>query len=284
MDIDDPIDVDTEMQQPVIPHVFWVPPPSLAEASTGLYDLQKEGGVIVYTWKTDNPNARIEPFYNRWPPSRTSVRWCSWIAIDRGWSPYTLSLNPEDAREKFKNDIDGLQAEFQVLVGGDGQGQGLGSVRVTPEMIDALAVRYGVLGGKWMIHTDPGRIDQLWRRVARVVAFDRGYGQLKVSSRKVVEYSQESRGQEGSYEGVALDGGVPVDEKHVICVYVEDYTNKQEVDELRKALRLGAGVTWRIGFKPDAYTWLEIYRGNRWGLRPSRYHDNDDVRGETRRN
>ncbi|KAF9451468.1 hypothetical protein P691DRAFT_627247, partial [Macrolepiota fuliginosa MF-IS2] len=111
---------------------------------------------------------------------------------------------------------------------------------VTPEMIDALAVKYGVLVGKWLVYTRSESVDQLWQKVVRI-ASDRGYGRAKVSTRKVLS-------------------------EHVICVYVDDYTNNREVDDLRRMLRLRAGVFWKIGFKTDAYTHLGIYKGNKFGL------------------
>jgi hypothetical protein len=136
-------------------------------------------------------------------------------------------------------------------------------VQLTPQMIDELAVKYGVLSGKWLVYASPEEVDQLWRKIVRVVAFDRGYGSVKVSPRKVLEPSSESSLPDPT-------------EGHVICVYVDDYLDKGEVDGLRKALRFRAGVLKRIGFKPDVYTWLGIYKGNKFGIRPSKYHDSDN--------
>ena len=59
-------------------------------------------------------------------------------------------------------------------------------------------------------------------------------------------------------------------ERHVICVYADDYTDLEEVNCLRIALK-AIGVKRLIGFKPDAYTYLGIYKENAWNIRPSRY-------------
>jgi hypothetical protein len=278
MDIDTPMDVDTDDEQQIqpaqshFPMISWVPPPSKSEHLSGLYDLydDAEGLWVVYRWK-DSDDARIEPFYNRWPPSRTSDRACAWISVDRGLSPYKRGMPPEEHEAKFKLDVEGLRTEFASIVEG-------GAVKITAELIDSLAVKYGVLNGKWLVYAQSEEVDQLWRKVARVVAFDRSHGQLKVSTRKTQNDGQPF---EVNAEGQPIwDGGVPISgEGHVICVYVEDYLNKKGVDDLRKALRLGAGVHWAIGFKSDAYTYLNIYKGNKWGLRPSRYHDNDGWKG-----
>ncbi|KAF5346508.1 hypothetical protein D9756_010053 [Leucocoprinus leucothites] len=274
MDIDsNDMDMDVDRDFNLTTSVAWVAPPSTTESSsTGIYDLYNDGeGVrVVYNWKKDDPSARIEPFYNRWPPSCTSSRSCDWICIDCGLSPFMKSLGPEELGTRFKMDYLGLKEEFNAITRE-------GGVKVTPEMIDALAAKYGVLSGKWMVYSKPESVDQLWRKVVRVVAFDRGYGQVKVSARKVLDDPQcHSEFSASSKEG--WNGGVPVpDESHVMCV---DYTNKQEVNELRKALRFRAGVFWKIGFKPDVYTLLGVYKGNEWGLRPSRYHDLDYQSGD----
>lgn len=73
----------------------------------------------------------------------------------------------------------------------------------------------------------------------------------------------------GSSRGQSREG------QHVICVYVSNYLDLEDVDELRRLLREEGGVRWKIGFKPDVYTYLGIYAGNPWGIRPSRYHDVD---------
>jgi len=121
------------------------------------------------------------------------------------------------------------------------------SENVTVEEIDRIAVAHGVLSGKWMIYTDTRRVDHLWKKVVRLLCVDLKRGSVKVSPKK----------EEG--------------DSHVICVYVDDYSNMEEVDWLRDALRRTAGVFWKIGFKPDAYTHLGIYAKNPWGVRPSRY-------------
>ena len=57
---------------------------------------------------------------------------------------------------------------------------------------------------------------------------------------------------------------------HVICVYTEDFTNKEQVRAVEKGLRK-VGVTSVMRYKPDVYTTLGIYRDNPWGLKPTLY-------------
>lgn len=214
--VDDCQDI-TALRRPI-----WVDPPGPFDA----LHHHKGAFLIVTRWddQTSTPD-RLEAFLARWPPSRTPVHYCAWIAVDRG------GQNPSSP------DAEGLLASFRSLVS---------SENVTVDEIDRIAVAHGVLSGKWMIYTDTRRIDQLWEKVVRLLCVDLKRGSAKVSPK-----------QEG--------------DSHIICVYVDDYSNMEEVNWLRNALRT-AGAFWKIGFKPDAYTHLGIYAKNQWGIRPSRYY------------
>lgn len=261
-----PMDVDIINNLEML--INWVAPPSLSESSTGLYSVySREGGLWVIHSRQLTSNIGIELFHKRWPPSRTSAHCCAWIAINCGISPVLRPFGKESYEKKFRMDVGGLRREFAQLVEGGG--------KVTGEMIDMLAVRYGVLSGKWLIYENSDQVDQRWNKVMNAVASGRGYGQAKVSTRKAIEgapLAQRSitHGAEGWGRCTQDSSG------HVICTYVDDYTDKQDVDELRNVLRLQAGVFWEIGFKPDAYTYLGIYQNNPWGLMPTRYHDRTD--------
>jgi len=133
-------------------------------------------------------------------------------------------------------DVDGLRASFRALVKRPRQ--------VTVTAVDNLARKHNVLGGKWLIYANPRDIDELWGKVVRLLCLERKRGEAKVSS---------NRGED-----------------HVICVFMDDYTQVDEVNGLRDALR-EIGVTKKIGFKPDVYTYVGIYARNPWNIRPSLY-------------
>jgi hypothetical protein len=199
----------------------WVEPPGPLDS---LY--QDEGSMLLVTcWddQTTTPE-RLNEFLTRWPPSRTPIDYCAWIAVDRG------------GHQRHIPNIKGLNSSFESLIA---------SENVTVPEIDRIALENGVLSGKWMIYSDTRRIDELWGKVVRLLCLELKKGSIKVSP------NQE-------------------EDSHVICVYVDDYSNASELDATRKALR-AAGIFWRIGFKPDAYTHLGIYASNEWNIRPSRY-------------
>jgi len=133
-------------------------------------------------------------------------------------------------------DLKGLSASFQTLAL---------SGTVTPETLDQISKAHNVITGKWMVFEEPEKIDMLWGNLVYHLCVERQKGSAKVSTWKKGE-------------------------RHVICVYADDYTDLEEVNGLRKALK-AIGVKRQIGFKPDAYTHLGIYKENAWNIRPSRY-------------
>ena len=133
-------------------------------------------------------------------------------------------------------DFKGLSDSFQALAL---------SGTVTTESLDQISKSHNVITGKWMIFEESNKIDMIWGKLIHHLCVERQKGSAKVSTWKKGE-------------------------RHVICVYVDDYTDLEEVNGLRIALR-DIGVKRRIGFKPDAYTHLGIYKENAWKIRPSRY-------------
>lgn len=117
----------------------------------------------------------------------------------------------------------------------------------TRDDLDALAKRYGCESGKWLCFASTAEIDALWARIARATHS----GTLGFSA-KVAPRKEE-------------------DDEHVICVYTEDYMDSASVTKVRDGLRR-LGVKQKIGYKPDVYTLCRVYRGNAWGILPTRYH------------
>ena len=113
--------------------------------------------------------------------------------------------------------------------------------------LDNLARRFDVLKGKWLVFSRPGQIDFLWSRIAK----ETYRGKLGISSKV------SPRDDSGS---------------HVICIHTRDYTDETDVERVRNGLRQ-LGVRWKIGYKPDVYTYCRVYRDNPWHIKPTRYHD-----------
>ena len=186
---------------------------------------------LFTSWTTETfTSENLVQYLTRWPPSQTPAIYGPWIAVERRLGGGGHQPTTPPA------DLKGLSASFQALAL---------TGTVTPQTLDKISKDHNVITGKWMIFEESDKIDMLWGKLIYHLCVERQKGSAKVSTWKKGE-------------------------KHVICVYVDDYTDLEEVNGLRKALK-DIGVDRRIGFKPDAYTHLGIYKENAWKIRPSRY-------------
>ena len=68
----------------------------------------------------------------------------------------------------------------------------------------------------------------------------------------------------------------PEEPKHVVLIYNNDFTNEAEVMELENSIR-NLGIKAQLSYKPDAYTYIGVYKNNQWGLRPTIYRSVFDI-------
>jgi len=59
---------------------------------------------------------------------------------------------------------------------------------------------------------------------------------------------------------------------HVICVYTKNYLDVDDVKRVREGLRR-VGFTKKLKYKPDAFTYCDVYAKNKWGIPASRYSE-----------
>ncbi|XP_028916492.1 UPF0696 protein C11orf68 homolog [Ornithorhynchus anatinus] len=186
------------------------------------------------------PGAELDAWLAAYPPSRVS-RYGGPDAPNPQPVGWIAAYGPDYA--PGAGDVQGLQAAWEALRAGGRP--------ITPATLRDLALTHRVLTGKWLIYLAPGfKLDHAWAGIARAVVA----GKLQVA--KV-----SPRGGDG--------------ERQVICVYTDDFTDRAGVLEADAAIR-AAGVKCLLTYKPDVYTYLGIYRANRWHLCPtlyeSRYH------------
>uniref|UniRef100_A0A671PLY7 Chromosome 11 open reading frame 68 n=1 Tax=Sinocyclocheilus anshuiensis TaxID=1608454 RepID=A0A671PLY7_9TELE len=66
------------------------------------------------------------------------------------------------------------------------------------------------------------------------------------------------------------------DSRHVICVYNQNFTEEEQVMRLDAVIH-AAGVKCVLYYKPDVYSYLGIYRNNRWKICPTIYESMFDL-------
>ncbi|XP_028834160.1 UPF0696 protein C11orf68 homolog [Denticeps clupeoides] len=148
-------------------------------------------------------------------------------------------------------DVSGLQESWEKL---------LASGRpISFQTVKELALNHGVLTGKWLMHLDTGfKVDHAWECIARAT-LDGKISLAKVSPRDPKP-----------------------ENKHVICAYNQNFTDEDQVMRLDAAIR-STGVKCPLSYKPDVYTYLGIYRNNRWKLCPTIYESKFDLECVPRR-
>ncbi|KAF5389777.1 hypothetical protein D9757_006011 [Collybiopsis confluens] len=170
---------------------------------------------------TTSTPENIDAFTSKWRPSCTTItdHNVEWIAVNRG-----MSFSPHPPLiEEMKSRFDALAQEHRKD----------GNITLTASALDRLALDHNITSAKWLVFTDVSNVDYAWNTIVRLVCLERKRGFTKVSVNKG-------------------------DERHVICVYVDDFGDEDEVWELREDLRK-VGVEQGIGFKLDAYSHLGIY-------------------------
>lgn len=130
---------------------------------------------------------------------------------------------------------------------------------VSFQTVKELALNHRVLSGKWLMHLDSGfKLDHAWECVARAAL------EGKISLVKVSPYDPKG------------------ERKQVICAYNQNFTDESDVIKLDSVIR-STGVKCPLSYKPDVYTYLGIYRNNRWKLCPTIYESKFDLECVPRR-
>uniref|UniRef100_A0A8C3PCX8 Chromosome 11 open reading frame 68 n=1 Tax=Chrysemys picta bellii TaxID=8478 RepID=A0A8C3PCX8_CHRPI len=187
------------------------------------------------------PRAEFEEWLQTYQPSRVSRFGDPERRTEPvGWiAIYGPNYCPESG------DVVGLQEAWERLQ--------ISGRHVTFDTIRELALNHCVLTGKWLMHLDTGfKVDHAWSGIARSV-LEGHFGVAKVSPC----YPNSDR-------------------KHVICIYTDDFTDEEKVMDADAAIR-GTGVKCLLSYKPDVYTYLGIYRDNRWHLCPTIYESKFDL-------
>lgn len=177
--------------------------------------------------------------FDAWLETNRPSQVCRFGEEDGRGSPvgWIAVLGP--AHSGSSGDVSGLQDSWEKLLAG--------SRPVNFQTVKELALNHDVLSGKWLMHLDSGfKLDHAWECVARATL------EGKISSVKVSPFNPKTEGRQ------------------VICVYNQNFTDESEVMRLDSVIR-ATGVKCPLSYKPDVYTYLGIYRNNRWKMCPTIY-------------
>ncbi|MGH9922077.1 MAG: putative phosphothreonine lyase domain-containing protein [Nitrososphaerales archaeon] len=123
-------------------------------------------------------------------------------------------------------------------------------ILVTEDTIDKLAKESGLLSGKWTIYKPEGEINETWKIIA----------------------SSTAKKELGTNAKVSTPLQIGSSKTYVICVYTKNYFNLDDVNRVRKRLK-EFGFSQKLYYKPDIYTYLNIYSGTFPNMKASRYSE-----------
>jgi hypothetical protein len=218
------------------------------------FSLEPGGGRRLRWNGTDDVS--LSEWIEKARPSLFSSEFCSWIQIDnvRQDSPGYENMdgldNPPNLDE-YRIPLNKIRALIQ-------SGKRVSSAMKTKCVTEIMQIakRDGNTVGKWLVYCTRDTADDVWETIARATAM----GQLGCSAK------------------ILPTKGLPPEDRAVVCVYVKDSTDQQEVLRVLTALQDDLGITSGLSsFKPDIYTDLGIYSGNQFRLKPSLYSNAKDI-------
>ncbi|KAJ6031117.1 hypothetical protein N7540_001849 [Penicillium herquei] len=120
----------------------------------------------------------------------------------------------------------------------------------------SLARETGITAGKWMLFPSDDRVDAVWRTL--VLALEKG------------DVCADAK--------VSTDDGKGTGQDRLICIYTEDFADKEDVKKVLQMLAKEELFDPRgrpIYYKSDAFTLLEINSKNKYQLKASMYSSKD---------
>lgn len=219
----------------------------------------------------------VPEFLSRLPPFQTKL-------ADLG--PWIFISNPTYCHIVTSEDIQGLKeggaellrafnnakADIESRLATKPQAVVSRNVNIARKQLErdilTLAREKGVISGKWMLFPPPQDVNRVWSLVAQATA----------------------DGELGQAAKVATDDGSGDKGARLICAYNEDYADQAGVRKsLEGLVRMGlvgghepVKMDRGIYYKADAFTYLDIFSGNQWGLKPSMYSSKEILRNAKR--
>ncbi|KAJ5725879.1 uncharacterized protein N7483_007236 [Penicillium malachiteum] len=120
----------------------------------------------------------------------------------------------------------------------------------------SLARETGITAGKWMLFPSDDRVDTVWRTL--VLALEKG------------DVCADAK--------VSTDDGKGTGQARLICIYTEDFADREDVKKVLQMLAREELFDPRgrpIYYKSDAFTLLEINSKNKYQLKASMYSSKD---------
>jgi hypothetical protein len=130
---------------------------------------------------------------------------------------------------------------------------------VSEESLKALAVKFNLMTGKWMIWVPWTQADRVWRKLVQGL-LDGKFGEdLGVLFIKVHGRDKNSPHNKNNSTPCAS-----------VSIETDDWTSEEKLVKVAKVIR-GLGIKQGLGYKMNLYSQLRILRTNPYNLKPTIY-------------
>lgn len=212
-------------------------------------------------------------FLDTFPPSQCSCSDVAWICIqqhDRGTtnnnsnsssinsSGGTQDSNNGSSKKKNTEVLPPLEERIEAALDDWEQRIHVASTKkeqITNLDVDTIAKKNQILKAKWLVFPSEDEVDSAWRAVAHNAVLPSSSSSMSCSVGMEVKVSSVSATTPG----------------HVLTVYCSNYLDTEEVMKVATMLQQTVPPLKdrRLLLKPDVYTYLGLYKGNKYGIRPT---------------
>lgn len=188
------------------------------------------------TWIQYSPaeHGTFAEFHAENLPSQTTISNAHWISAANEQPGGNTEIGENESSPNLRE----LELEWKRIL--------KSGTKITTDTLDDLARRRNNRVGKWLVYCKTENVDAVWKDIAMATIRNELGILTKVATRD------------------------PERAVHVICVYTKNYLDEEDVMRVREKLRQ-MGHEGRLYYKPDLWTYLNIYANNPWKLRASRY-------------
>lgn len=244
----------------------------------------------------------VPSFLSRLPPSTTSPSTIgSWLWIENPNTPLRSSTPNADIAAFRTRGREHLEAFLHTRARLEEEKQDhVTTTATTRDLINAerevleqklrrLARDSGITGGKWLIFVYKDKLDEKWGKVATATAEGSLGCAAKVATSSSIDSTaddpEDGHGNVGAENPTEREKDEDPHATRLICIYTHDCEDVADIKRVLLRLReIGAfngGEPGRgqrrhpIHYKCDAWTHLELKRGNHYGLKASMYSSGD---------
>jgi len=229
-----------------------------AEETAKLKREYEEANPIIPTFSVslhESEVKQLKDFHENNLPSKSHTN-TAWIQVNGpNFSP-SFQKQIDESMEEVKEIWKQLESSDEMI---------------TQRHIDIIAKENKILSGKWMLFVNNDEVDRIWFKILRSFHSSSLTFYAKVSTKPDNKATTQPQNDNEGGDKISAHHSDEEEINHVICIYVPDYTDEDEVMRVRDCLKSIIKQKYKLSFKPDIFSILSIYRNNKHNISPTIY-------------